>query len=425
MVKPCKPHQVRNPATNRCKNVSKKVTTVPIVPVPPTKKPTKPISQKSVSGIIDADVLLGLLEIEILTFIGLDNEKRTELFNKFWNSSAKEQLDDVCQGQISAGYVKNAIKKDDVSYILLLKVKGLIVSYALLTEKVSSVGVKYMYIDVICARKFSSTGRHMLEASENFSLRKGVSFVNLSSVSGAIGFYSKMGYRSMQVSDACGLPNSGELTDNFLLELVNEAKELISFSRDYEDRGKTVQDFDSNDIYRLFFRMGISQDQIVFLENKYKSNFKKWKNTMKNVDLTDYFDSKLLRMSKCLVDLGTAEVVPKTSPIPIHVMPPPVPSPPSVTVVGTNPEGMTVEVEDFDYEKYTVTIENPVYSRPSGENWIFYDSDANEFRRPTFGEDDDGFFGGNEAMDQDDVEEKIDDNVPVWVIDGDFGEFAR
>lgn len=85
---------------------------------------------------------------------------------------------------------------------------------------------------------------------------------------------------------------------------------------------------------------------------------------------------------------------------------------------------MTVEVEDFNYDKFKVTF-NPVFSRPSGENWIFYDKDANEFRRPTFGRDEYGFIGGNEPMDQDEVDYKIDRDVPVWVIDGYFGEFER
>ena len=75
-------------------------------------------------------------------------------------------------------------------------------------------------------------------------------------------------------------------------------------------------------------------------------------------------------------------------------------------------------VKDFDFQEYTVVIKNKVYVRPDGEDWIFYDSDQNAFRRPTFGE-----LGGNEAMDQDEVEEKIADNVPVWIVDGDFGEF--
>jgi len=424
MVKPCKENQVRNPVTNRCKKVSKKV------PMIPAKKPIQqvhvipqePVQQLVPRGdhLMDVDVLFGLLETEIITFIGVEHNKREELFDKFWKSNVKEQLDDVCQGQISAGYVKNAIKKDDVSYVLLLKVNGLVVSYALLTEKVSSVGVKYMYVDVLCARKFSATGRHMLEAAENFSLRKGVSFTNLSSVRGAVGFYSKMGYKSMKVPDSCGLPNSGELPDNFMLDIVNESKDLISFSRDYKDRGRSVKDFNSNDIYRLLFRMGLSQDQIVFLEKRFTSKFKGWKNTMKKVEIEDYFDSQLLRMSKCLVQLGTA---------PITSLPPtsrnaPVPKP-SVTSVETelgdvDVGDMVVEVEDFDFEKYTIVIKNKnkVFVRPDGEDWIFYDSDQIAFRRPTFGE-----LGGNEAMDQDEVEEKIDDNVPVWIVDGDFGEF--
>ena len=85
---------------------------------------------------------------------------------------------------------------------------------------------------------------------------------------------------------------------------------------------------------------------------------------------------------------------------------------------------MNVSVEDGDFSSYDVSFE-PVYSRPSGENWIFYDKDANEFRRPTFGIDEDGFIGGNQAMDQDEVEDKIDEDVPVWVVDGDFGEFEE
>ena len=85
---------------------------------------------------------------------------------------------------------------------------------------------------------------------------------------------------------------------------------------------------------------------------------------------------------------------------------------------------MTVEVEDLNYDKFKVTF-NPVFSRPSGENWIFYDKDANEFRRPTFGRDEYGFIGGNQRMDQYEVEYKIDRDVPVWVIDGDFGEFEE
>ena len=205
-MKPCKPNQFRHPETNRCRNkkTSAKKTVVQrkhVVNVLPQVPPaTRQTTSNKLELVRDVDALLGLFEMEIITLIGLSRTKKSVLLNKFMDSSDVVQLEEVCQGQIKQRYIEYTVKHN-VDYILLLKVKGLVVSYALLKERMSSTGVKYMYIDILCARKFSSTGRHMLLAAEEFSLRKGVKFTNLSSLPEVTGFYSKMGYKSITINN--------------------------------------------------------------------------------------------------------------------------------------------------------------------------------------------------------------------------------
>ena len=281
--KPCKPNQKRNPVTNRCKN---KLSQIP---------KTQVHSSNNTNFIDDIDSLFGLFNTELISLVDMDERERRRAIHEFKNSEDMSQLNIVCQGLINNSFINNTLK--DVSHILLLRVKSLVVSYAFLTERKTKKNVNYMYINIICSRKFSATGKHMLSAAENVSLRRGLSFTSLSSLFTAIGFYNKMGYKTIPIEQAC---KSSKID---IIKIVEEARKLINSSqinlrnirlRDVSEKSLTT-------IVSVLKWMGLSKQEIVLLIRTNASIMKKWENDLKSVDLTNYFDEeKLLFMTKCL-----------------------------------------------------------------------------------------------------------------------------
>lgn len=82
------------------------------------------------------------------------------------------------------------------------------------------------------------------------------------------------------------------------------------------------------------------------------------------------------------------------------------------------------ENETLGDEPYSVKI-RPVYSRPFGRNWLFFDGAEREFRRPTFRCSPDGN-DGNDAVDKEDVCKAVAKGYKVWVLsDGHYGVFTE
>ena len=293
--KPCKSNQQRNPETNRCKN-KRFFTQVPQVPqsqapgfqIPPRNNP---------KFIDDIDSLFGLFNTELISLIDMDPRERRLTMQSFKKSEDMGQLNTVCQGVINSSFINNTLK-DDISHILLLRVKNLVVSYAFLTERKTTNNVNYMYINIICSRKFSSTGRHMLLAAENVALRRGLAFTSLSSVFSAIGFYNRMGYKTIPIEEAC---KSNKFD---MIDIAKKARTFIESSPinlvNIRLRDVPEQSLNTN-IASILKWMGFRKQEIVLLIKSNASVMKKWEKELKNVDLNKYFDrERLLLMTKCL-----------------------------------------------------------------------------------------------------------------------------
>ena len=260
------------------------------------------INRKLIS---DVDSLFNLFNTEVISLIDMGETQQKQTIDDFINSASMSQLEEVCQGLISQEYIELVLKTEPISHIILLKVNKLVVSYAFLTEKNAQNGRRYMYIDIICSRKHSSTGKHMLIAAENVALRRGITFTSLTSVFEAIGFYKKMGYNPIPVEEACGEPNSGKLGDDDILRIFQDAKSITDLY--YKSNNNRTVSIDTN-ITKMLSWMRFSQDQIAFIAENFKDHFENWGSATKNVDISDYFEDQLLLMTKCLINSNTVSI---------------------------------------------------------------------------------------------------------------------
>ena len=112
--------------------------------------------------ISNVNSLFELFKLEHISFIGMNDFQRKTTLEDFYKTKSMEQLEEVCQKVLVKEYLQLVLQ--DVSHILILKVKDLVVSHAFLTENQANDGRMFMDIDVLCARKFTSTGKHMLLA---------------------------------------------------------------------------------------------------------------------------------------------------------------------------------------------------------------------------------------------------------------------
>lgn len=250
----------------------------------------------------ELDALCSSLNMEIISLIDKDEDERI----KMMKSLDLSQVTDTCQGSLGRDFISTVLDgngdDDKVSHVIVLTFNKLLISFALLTEKLTEMGAKYMYIDVLCARKHSSVGKTVLSAAESFSLRRGIKFTSLSSLFESIGFYSKMGYHSIPIEETCLGPSDKKVPFNAVIEFAKEAKEAID-TGDYVDNGialtRQEEDIKANDV---LLKMGFTDDQILFLNKTFKTMMDKWIDIFQDINIHDYFDTPELIMSKCLLD---------------------------------------------------------------------------------------------------------------------------
>ena len=79
---------------------------------------------------------------------------------------------------------------------------------------------------------------------------------------------------------------------------------------------------------------------------------------------------------------------------------------------------LTVADDEYSNEHYSKIV-TAVYSRPSHQNWIFYDrEEGGEFRLPSFpNQYGDGGIGGNNYMAEFDVDMALSKGAIVWIVD--------
>ena len=132
--KPCKPNQKRNPETNRCKNkLSFPQIPETIVPDIPNVQNVQNVQDvETIQFIDDVDSLFGLFNTELISLVDMDERSKRLAIQSFSKSGDMGQLLTVCQGAINGSFIRDTLK-DDISHILLLRVKNLVVSYAFLT----------------------------------------------------------------------------------------------------------------------------------------------------------------------------------------------------------------------------------------------------------------------------------------------------
>ena len=253
----------------------------------------------------DVDSLFSLLNTEIISLLGMNPIERKHTLDQFLDSTDSKQLEDVCQGLLVDDFIKLILLDQNISHIILLRMKKLVIAYAFLTEKETLNGIPYLYIDIICSRKYTSTGKQILLASENLALRRGITFTSLSSVFEAIGFYEKMDYKTIPINEACSQPNSGNIPDALILNISKEAKFFLDSTGYSQGNRKIPNETFNLNITRILSNLRFTQDQISYLMENFGSSYSIWEQSTRHIDLNDYFDDGLLLMTKCLINSKT------------------------------------------------------------------------------------------------------------------------
>ena len=254
----------------------------------------------------NVDSLFGLFNLEVISLVDMSGSERIFTLESFLKSKSMEQLEEVCQQLLDEEYLKSVLRFEDVSHIMLLKVKDLVVAHSFLSEKTAPDGRLFMEIKVLCSRKLTSTGKQMLLAAENLSLRRGITFTKLSSVFEAIGFYERLGYKTVPIKYTCGPPNQNIIGDTAILEVFKEAKSIIDSH--FVESGNVLSDenFEKN-TSRILLKLRFTRSQIAFIITHFNNRFSIWESILRTiVDLGEYFDNDgLLFMSKCLINSET------------------------------------------------------------------------------------------------------------------------
>ena len=83
----------------------------------------------------DVDSLFSLLNTEIISLKGMNPIERKHTLDQFLDSTDSKQLEDVCQGLLIDDFIKLTLLNQDISHIILLRMKNLVIAYAFLTEE--------------------------------------------------------------------------------------------------------------------------------------------------------------------------------------------------------------------------------------------------------------------------------------------------
>lgn len=265
----------------------------------------------SIKLIQDVDSLFGLFNVETISFVGMNDYERRNALDSFYKSKNMDQLEDVCQKVLIIEYLQTVLEDDGISHVILLKLKDLVVAHCFLTERVARDGRTYMEINVLCSRKFSSTGKHMLLAAENLALRRGITFTQLSAVFEAIGFYEKMGYKTVPAQFTCGAPNQ-VISDTTILDVFKQATQLIDSYFMQFNGVNSLSDEDRSKVTSIvLLRLNFTTAQVAFLAMNFRNVFEQWESALIYIkdNLSEYFDKdNLLLMSKCLINSSTVGI---------------------------------------------------------------------------------------------------------------------
>lgn len=250
----------------------------------------------------DVNSLFDMFQIDVYSFIDMGKLEVDNTLTKIKEGSF-EQFEEVCQGGIDQEYLKFLIFSQGVDHMILMKVKNLVLSVAILSEKKTDSSVKYMEIDILCARKQSSMGKQMILASENFSLRRGFTFTSLSSLPAAMGFYKRMGYKSITPEQTCKEPSK---RDTLILDVYEESKRLLSQKRVSTFSNK--MDRIESKVATILRNLHISEEDIAYLNDAHGPIVETMNNILVETDLGKHFDSGNMIMSKCLINSSTVGI---------------------------------------------------------------------------------------------------------------------
>jgi hypothetical protein len=250
----------------------------------------------------DVNSLFDMFQMDVYPLIDMTPSQKEEALSQI-QASPFDQFEEVCQGGIDKEYLKCLIFTLGVDHIILMRLKNLVLAMAILSEKKTADSRKYMEIDILCARKDTSMGKQMLLASENLSLRRGFTFTSLSSLPTAMGFYKRMGYKSITPEQTCREPSQ---KDTLVLDVYEESKRLLSLERVNTFSGmlEPVQ----SKVTTILRNLQISDEDIAYLDESYGPIVDVMNQMLVDIDIEKSFDSGNLIMSKCLINSSTVGI---------------------------------------------------------------------------------------------------------------------
>jgi len=252
----------------------------------------------SIKLVDDVEKMLGMFEMKATDLSSMNVSEKREFENKIL-----AQYQPVCQGHLNTDYLIDALEK--ANHVITLNVNGLVIGMAILREQYSK--MKYMEVDVICAREHSHVGSLILNACENLARSMKIGAVSLSSVPTAIGFYRKMGYGTVPKSRIC---DETRFIDHEILTIYDNAKNLIEIQTEKYAGGSGESDSPSK---TLLVNLGIEPEQYVSLAAEFTDHVEMWDSILKDIDVDDLFDDGNIIMTKCLFnpsqkDIGVIDI---------------------------------------------------------------------------------------------------------------------
>jgi len=235
----------------------------------------------------DVEKMLSMFEMKVHDFSLMNVLER-----RIFENEILQQYQPVCQGSISVQYATDAL--EEASHVITLNVNSLVIGMAVLREQEGT--VKYIEVDIICAREHSRVGRLILNACENLARSMKIGAVSLSSVPNAIGFYRKMGYLPIPQSRICDEPRG---IDREILIIYDNAKNLIAMQNDKYAGGAGESE---SKIKKLLVNLGIELDQYVSMAGEFTDHIEMWNIMLEDIDVDELFDDGNIIMTKCLFD---------------------------------------------------------------------------------------------------------------------------